>query len=82
MLFQSGLKFGKRFSNYDCEVGFILFSSTRISYNVVLYSLFKENMMILDSKIVNTFSIISQNFFPRTREGMGDLSNEKLNQIV
>ena len=52
-----------------CLSGLILFASIRISYNVALFSLFKENMffdqiMILDNKTVNTFSVISQNFFP------------------
>ena len=44
MLFESGLKFGKRFSKEVCEAGFILFASIRISYNVALSSLFKENI--------------------------------------
>ena len=40
--------------------------------------------MILDNKIVNTFSVIPHNFSPRTRESMNDLDNEKFfvfNQI-
>ena len=65
-----------------CLSGLILFASIRISYNVALFSLFKENMffdqiMILDNKTVNTFSVISQNFFPWTRENLSHLSNEK-----
>ena len=33
-------------------------------------------MMILNNKIVNTFSVILQNFFPQTRESMSDLNNK------
>ena len=44
MLFQLGLKFEKRFSKQACEIGFIFFASIRISYNVALSGLFKENI--------------------------------------
>ena len=34
-------------------------------------------IMILDNKIVNTFSVISQNIFPQTKKSISDLNNDK-----
>ena len=42
-----------------------------------IFDVFLFQMIILDNKIVNTFSVISQNFFPQIRERMSNLSNEK-----
>ena len=49
-----------------CEVGFILFTSIRVPYNVALFSLFKE--------IVRCFYI--KNLFPRNRKSLSDWAME------
>ena len=55
-----------------CEVGFILFTSIRVPYNVALFSLFKE--------IIWCFYI--KNLFPRNRKSLSDWAMENFSFLI